>query len=214
MIDASLSRLCAAIGQAISVLLGPDAEVVLHDLETGRIAGIWNPFSRRRVGDPSLLDPAEIHAGDDGVIGPYPKTGVAGERIRSVSVILSNPGSGSKDAGAPVGVLCINLDVSRLDQAARLLAAFAAPLQDQPPALFDSDWREQMQTAFHAWLRVRGLAAASLSRQERIAVVAALYSKHLFQTRNATSHAAQMLGISRTSLYNDLRAARATGGQG
>ncbi|MFB7268028.1 PAS domain-containing protein, partial [Streptomyces nojiriensis] len=40
--------------QAVALLLGPYAEVVLHDPETDRVLQIWNPMTTRRAGDPSL----------------------------------------------------------------------------------------------------------------------------------------------------------------
>ena len=36
-------------------LLGPYAEVVLHDPDTDRVLEIWNPMGSRGPGDPSLL---------------------------------------------------------------------------------------------------------------------------------------------------------------
>jgi len=208
MTGASLVSVYAPIAEAICLLLAPHAEVVLHDLRTGRIAGIWNPSSRRRVGEPSLLEENEIRAEGTKVLGPYPKAGIDGERIRTVSVILSAPGSDGAGTDATAGLMCINLDVSRLDQAVQLLTAFVAPPREQPPSLFGIDWREQMQTALHGWLRERGLSASSLSREERIAVVSELDSRRLFQTRHAADYVARMLRVSRTSLYNYLRASR------
>lgn len=38
---------------AISALLYPHAEVVLHDLASGRVAAIWNAFSGRTAGTDS-----------------------------------------------------------------------------------------------------------------------------------------------------------------
>src|SRR6185437_14175348 len=110
------------------------------DLSTGKIAGIWNALSGRRIGDPSLLedDPADYAAAP--VLGPYEKTGPGGAHLKSVTAVL--PGV----AGSPAGLLCINLDVSHLEKAAALLAAFVTPAaQEQPPALFRRDWREAAQ---------------------------------------------------------------------
>ena len=41
------------IAEAISLLLFPHAEVVIHDLKTGCIGAIFNNFSKRAVGDES-----------------------------------------------------------------------------------------------------------------------------------------------------------------
>ena len=49
---------------AIALLLQPQAEVVLHDLATETVAYIANPFSRREIGEPSLLHEIDIHLPD------------------------------------------------------------------------------------------------------------------------------------------------------
>ena len=61
----------AAVGACISALLYPHAEVVIHDLRTDRVAAIWNSFSRRAVGDPSLLGNIADDLEVGQVFGPY-----------------------------------------------------------------------------------------------------------------------------------------------
>ncbi|MFD0527050.1 PAS domain-containing protein [Kitasatospora arboriphila] len=67
-------RLWGPVCQAVALLLGPYAEVVLHDAERDRVLAIWNPHAGRAPGDPSLLgelDRLEPAAQD--VFGPYEK---------------------------------------------------------------------------------------------------------------------------------------------
>ena len=191
---------------AISALLYPHAEVVLHDLSTGKIAALWNAFSGRTAATDSLIeDGLDGMAEGACVLGPYEKTGADGRRLKSVSAVLRN------NEGHAVGLLCINLDVSRIDDAVRLLAAFAGTPEPRPPALFSRDWREEINAALHAWLKVRGLALSALKRPDRVALVAALEEQGLFKTRNAVDHLASLIGTSRASIYNYLSAARDEG---
>jgi predicted transcriptional regulator YheO len=217
----------APFAEAITLLFYPHAEVVLHDIASDRIIGIWNAFSKRRVGDASLIGEDIDDFPPGHVWGPFEKTGPAGERLKSISVFVTEPGKRSRAAA----LLCVNLDVSRLDAAARLLAAFAAPPTEQisaafagsamgalasfstaraerPAVLFAKEWREQMQTALHDWLRSQRLSLAALTPEERVAVVDFLDQKGLFGARHAADHAATLLGISRSSFYNALREAR------
>ncbi|HEV7305758.1 helix-turn-helix transcriptional regulator [Ensifer sp.] len=193
----------APTGAAISALLYPHGEVVLHDLKTGRIAAIWNCFSGRAVGDDSLNEPEFSAFGhDEAVLGPYEKTGADGRRFKSISAVLRDGN------GTAIGLLCINLDVSMIDHAVKLLSAFAGAEQPRPQALFSSDWREEINATLHGWLKARGLALAALKRADRVALVAALDERGLFQTRNAVDHLASLIGASRASIYNYLAAVR------
>lgn len=191
------------VAAAISALLYPHAEVVLHDIAADRIAALWNAWSGRKVGDASMLDddPGAIERGEP-VLGPYEKTTADGRRIKSVTAVL--PGA----RGRPTALLCINLDVSRLDEAMRVLAAFVAPRTERPAALFANDWRESLEYAVHEWLRAEGLALAALTRTGRVALVRALDAQGLFATRHAAQHLAGLIGASRASIYNYLAEAR------
>ena len=86
--------------------------------------------------------------------------------------------------------------------------AFAGAEQPRPQALFARDWREEINATLHAWLGERGLALSALKRGDRVALVAALDARGLFQTRNAVDHLASLIGASRASIYNYLAAAR------
>lgn len=197
-----LHRQHAATAAAISTLLHPHAEVVLHDLSTGLVAGIWNAFSGRKVGSESLVGTELEAAGEGAVYGPYEKTGEDGRRLKSVTAVLKDGGD------QPIGLLCINMDVSHFDVAAKLLAAFTGTVAPRPPSLFAGDWREEINTALHDWLRSHGLALAGLKKGDRVALVAALDERGLFQTRNAVDHLASLIGASRASIYNYLADAR------
>ncbi len=193
----------APTAAAISALLYPHGEVVLHDLTTGTIAGIWNCFSGRAVGEDSLIEEEFTAVGSaDAVLGPYEKTGADGRRFKSISAVLRD------GTGEAVGLLCINLDMSMIDTAVKLLSAFAGAEQPRPQALFSRDWREEINATLHGWLKERGLALSALKRSDRVALVAALEERGLFQTRNAVDHLASLIGASRASIYNYLAAAR------
>lgn len=193
----------APSGAAISALLYPHAEVVLHDLKSGTVAAIWNASSGRAVGEDSLIEEEfGTVSGTESVLGPYEKTGADGRRIKSVSAVLRD---GKGDAA---GLLCINLDVSMIDNAVKLLSAFAGAEQPRPHALFSRDWREEINASLHDWLKEQGLALSALKRSDRVALVAALEERGLFKTRNAVDHLASLIGTSRASIYNYLAAAR------
>ncbi len=193
------------VGAAISALLFPHAEVAIHDLRTDRIVAIWNAFSRREVGDPSLLGDIADQLDAAAVFGPYDKADATGGRLKSVSAVLAGP------RGERIGLLCINFDVSKLDQALTAVQSFMAVSQRRPPLLFQDDYREAINIALRDFLSARSLSLNAITRPERIKLVAELDRRGLFEQRKAAEHIAVALSVSRATVYALLAASRAPG---
>ena len=191
---------------AIALLLQPQAEVVLHDLATETVAHIANPFSRREIGEPSLLHEIDFRP-DVALIGPYEKVNFDGRRIKSVSAVLRD-----RDARA-IGVLCINLDVTQLLAAVDLLAALTRVPSGarQPAVLFQEDWHERINQYVHAWTARNHVSITGLSRAQKRQLVGELASDGAFGGKHAAAYVSRVLQLSRASVYNYLRAARGAG---
>jgi predicted transcriptional regulator YheO len=187
----------------IAALLHPHAEVVVHDLATDTILAIWNPFSGRRAGDPSLLQELPGHWNAQPMQGPYPKVGADGRPLSAVSAVVADA------AGTPRGLLCINLDRAPFEDAARLLGTLFAPSTAPPPELFERDWREQIASGVAGYCAELALPRERLSRAQRVELLRRLEQAGLFATRNAADHTATALGVSRATVYSMLKEIRA-----
>jgi D-arginine utilization repressor len=188
----------APLIEAVVALLHPHAEVVVHDVRWDRVAAIWNPFSGRRVGDPSLLGELPVHETGFRVLGPYGKLNPDGHRITSVTVEIANGD----------GLICINLDRAPLDQAIDALSRFAAAIEQRPSALFERDWQDEISRFIDDWCRQEFLDRSRLRKPQRTALIGELNAKGLFATRNAAGHVARALGVSRATVYSTLRETR------
>ena len=166
------------VAEAISALLFPHAEVVLHDLNTHCIAAIFNNLSKRKVGDESLLD--DLPEGDS-VIPPYFKTNWDGRKTRCVSAFLKNP------AGEPIGLFCINLDISKWEEMHQFILDFIRPVADAPSFLFKNDWKENINTYVTAYLKKHSLSLKSLDRTEKQKLILSLQKEGAFETKNAAA---------------------------
>lgn len=191
--------------QAIAALLHPHAEVVVHDMINDRIAGIWNAFSSRKVGDPSNLGQDASLRTDELVIGPYDKAERDGRRLKSISAALRD------DHGERTGFLCINLDMSKFDGAIEMLRAFATTATPMPDVLFKGDVREQINLIMREELVSLNRSVSSLTREDRRQIIARFESANIFQARNGVPMVATALGIGRANLYNILRSLREEG---
>jgi D-arginine utilization repressor len=188
---------------AIARLHAPHVEVVLHDLKSDTIHYIANCFSKRRAGDSSLSDVADIDYAAS-VIGPYAKTNWDGRRLRSISSVIRDAG------GNPIGLLCINQDVEAVSGLLEQLTDLLGPPVPMAPAtaLFAGDWRERINEHVGAFLASRNATLAGLSRSDVDDLVAHLDRASLFEIRNAPPYVAEVLGLSRATLYNRLKKVR------
>lgn len=193
------------IGAAISALLYPHAEVVIHDLRSDRIVALWNAFSKRRIGDPSLLeDDLDLKNVQD-VYGPYEKSNWDGGRLKSITAALTD-GEGKR-----IGLLCINVDVSGIDAAIALLRTIATAPGARPAPFFRHDFREAINLAAADFLMERNMSMAAMGKADRVDLVAFLAAKGLFEARGAANYAAAALGVSRATIYACLANARRSG---
>ena len=190
------------IAEGIAAWLHPHAEVVLHDLETDRVVKIWNNFSRRSPGEASLLaEEIQLEQHRD-VYGPYERSNWDGRRLKCISSIVRDSN------GNRAGLLCLNLDVSSFDAFKSFLEQFAATATPTPAALIERDWREQIHNALGIHLREINTPLHALTRAQKIEAVRVLDAQHLFATRNAAQHVAEILEVSRATVYNWLKESR------
>lgn len=200
---ALIADIAVPFAEAVSTLLGPNIEIVIHDLRTESVAHICNPFSKREVGDPSYLNEIDFRP-NDRVIGPFERINWDGRVLRSISAVLRTP------QGAPYALACVNFDLSDVRAAQNaLVALIGAPVAAaEPEALFKNDWHEKMNRYIVEWCHERGLAIDNLSREDRRDLLDSIDRTDGFRERHAASYIARVLGVSRATIYNDLKGRR------
>jgi predicted transcriptional regulator YheO len=196
-----------AIADAIATLFFPHAEVVLHDLRTQKVDYIANNISKREIGDDAALEDMLSEEVDERNIGPYEKLNWDGQKIRSVSSVLRDP------QGAPIAVLCINLNISLFENAKQALDLFLSPskLIAQPDSLFRDDWQERINTFLNAWLRQRQLGLNVLTREHKRELVEALHAEGAFKGKSAANYVANVLNMGRATVYKHLKEIKGEG---
>lgn len=191
------------LAESIARLLAPMAEVVIHDLSSDKIAAIFNPISRRQVGDSSYLDRLNFKP-DDTVIGPYEKINWDGRPLKSISALIKD------SRGRAEGFLCINLDISTLKNFNNQLLSFLnnnAELSLQEQQLFKSDLYERINQFVQAFCQAEQTSLAALKRSQKQELIEQLHSQGAFNEKNAASYIARILGVSRATVYNYLKEA-------
>ncbi|MFG2728250.1 transcriptional regulator [Streptomyces canus] len=192
-------KIAVALGRMFPGL----CEVVLHDLRDPRhaIRAIENNLSGRQVGDSATeLGLARIADPEyPSVIQNYPNRFPDGRPVKSTSIGLKNA------AGEYIAALCLNLDVSVLSPVTLALSNLVATEtehREQPlETLRDRNTRELRQTV-EELAAERAATPRSLSRQDKKALVRQLHQDGYFDSRDAAQTIADLLGVSRATVYN------------
>lgn len=200
---------------AMAAAAGPGCEVVLHDLsapdpdlghtivaiENGQITG-------RDVGGPSTnLGATVLHnqTQDHNVFG-YRGLTSDGRRLRCSSVYFRNP------AGRIIAALCVNYDVTTLQQARDLLDDLLTEVSDEdqkgPNEFIGRDLVAVMDTIIAEAIGELGKPVGQLNRADRVSVLARLDQQGATQMRKGVETIASRLGISRVTAYGYLEEAR------
>lgn len=197
--DALLERY-APIADGIAALFFPYAEVVIHDLRDSTVAYVANNLSKREIGDESSVEEID-HADHERTIGPYEKLNWDGRRMRCVSNVLTD------EAGAHVGMMCINFNIAVFDDVRATLDIFikGTGIAARPVELFRDDWQDRINTFLHTWLRERQLGLNALTREHRREIVEALYAEGAFRGKSSANYVAHLLGMGRATVYKHLK---------
>ncbi|MCX5387301.1 transcriptional regulator [Streptomyces sp. NBC_00083] len=192
-------KIAVALGRMFPGL----CEVVLHDLRDPRhaIRAIENNLSGRSVGDSATeLGLARIEdPGYPSVIQNYPNRFPDGRPAKSTSIGIKNA------AGQYIAALCLNLDVSVLSPmtlALSNLVATEAEHREQPLETLRGRNARALRQAVEAMAAERGANPRSLGREDKKALVRRLHEDGHFDSRDAAQTIADLLGVSRATVYN------------
>ncbi|SMG59628.1 helix-turn-helix transcriptional regulator [Paraburkholderia susongensis] len=199
----SLLEQIQCIAQGLGEMFAPFTEVVVHDLRTPKnaILTIHNNLSGRSVGDPATeLGLARI-ADDDypQILSNYPNRFSDGRTAKSTSI-------GIKDSGGHyIAALCLNVDVSLFRGIQAILGQFcltdSAPMKESlDPASADAIRERIDRFAVNLATTPRLLKA-----EQRRELMQELKGEGYLEVRKAMDVISQHLGVSRATVYNDVR---------
>lgn len=188
--------------KGIVELFHPFVEVAVHDLEKGEIVAIYHNISKRKVGEASPLKEFKVNPKDfPDYFTPYYKENWNGAALKCTSITLKNK------KGKPIGLICINVDVSVFKEGLSVLETFLK-IKDEaenPVETFAPQFEDQAIAMIEQHLSGRQLSISHLNREQKKELVQDLYKKGVFNFKNATPFIAKKLGTSRASIYNYIK---------
>ncbi|MGV9313776.1 helix-turn-helix transcriptional regulator [Streptomyces sp. NPDC003691] len=202
--DEHLLREAEKIAAAVGRMLPGLCEVVLHDLRdpAHAVRAVENPLSGRLPGDPATeLGLARLQDPDfPDIVQNYPNRFPDGRAAKSTSIGIRN------SEGAYIAALCLNLDVSALDRVTGLLHRLTATTGEPPvPETLVPRTLDTLRAAVESRAAAHGLTPRELPPAARRNLVRALRADGLLDLRSAAQSLATVLGVSRATVYNDLK---------
>jgi predicted transcriptional regulator YheO len=214
-----LKAFCPVV-DCIADLFGSNCEVVLHDITQPEksIVKIRNGHvTGRKVGDPLTdLGLKMIKDAEKGL----EMTGNYNPRTQSGHLLKSNAIAVKDAKGALIGILCLNLDATRMQGVQNVLRRISSEIGDfvlGPETSGAAAIREEhFEKDLVPMLReiidktVKGFAKSpdSLSPRDRQEIIEAMDDKGIFYMKDSVHWVADSLGISIPSVYRCLAKAR------
>lgn len=196
----------------LGACFGENTEVVLHsfeDINHSVIAICNGHISGRTIGAP-LTSFALSKLKDKGKEGPPYYLNYIG-MSKNNTPLRSNSFFILDKQHNPVGMLCINMDVSKYQQAADLLQklAFIPSLASEEKdnttiEAFQSSPKDMINGIISEVTHSAGIAVERLTVDEKIEIVRRLNAEKFFLIKGAVSQVATMLKISEVTVYRYL----------
>lgn len=203
-IDPWLLDMLKRLAEGIVAVVGPHCEVVIHDFAdlehsvvaiagnvTGRRPGAPVPDLSFTAGelDRDIADQINYHSR----LGP--------RNLQSSTIWIRD------SEGTPIGAVCINVDYSELLQVRDLIEKLTGPPRDSSEFIvsdtFARDVDELIDLSVANFLHEEELTGVEAMRQEdKVRLIQVLEKRGLFQIRGAVNRVAELLNVSRASIYN------------
>lgn len=196
---AEAEKVAVALGRMFPGL----CEVVLHDLREPdhAIRVIENNLSGRQVGDSAtelglrrIQDPNY-----PSVIQNYANSFSDGRPVKSTSIGIKN------DEGQYIAALCLNLDVSVLSPVTLALSNLVATEpgnRDEPLETLNDRNARELRSVVERIASEQSSTPRAMSRAAKRGLVRRLHTDGYFESRGAAQTIADLLGISRATVYN------------
>lgn len=192
------------LAEGIVAVVGPHCEVVVHDfsdLEHSAVVVEGNVSGRKPGAPVPDLSFVSTELDRDTPDQLNYRIKIDSRELQSSTIWIRDTD------GTPIGAVCVNVDYSGLLQVRTLLEHLIAPAREVPSFVvrdtLAKNLDELIEHSVSAFLRQNEIPRIEMMSQEDKLRLMAVIEKHgLFQLRGAAQRLADMLNVSRASIYN------------
>lgn len=195
------------LATALHQLFGPMCEVVVHDFADleHSIVYLQGNVTHRTIGGSAtdlILECIAQRKTDQDLHG-YATSLPGGRMMKSSTIFLRD------SRGRAIGALCVNLDVTDLVAARNVINALVHTKDEgRTIETFSDNIFDTIQAVLAETLYETGRSLHSMSREDKVELIHRLEARGLFQIKKAVPIVADLLGLSRATVYNYLRQGR------
>ncbi|NLT96104.1 MAG: transcriptional regulator [Clostridia bacterium] len=200
------------IANGIYQTFGKNAEVVVHDLEQPESSLIYmaGNITGRKLGAPitNLVLETLKKNGDHApnLIG-YQSTTKDGKILKSSTIFIRD------ENGKIIGCMCINLDLTDFLTCQKILEYYIKtekPFEPNTQEEFYNDVNDAVEGIVQSVLSDYPVPVKLMEKDDKLNIVKRLDEKGGFLVKGAVDYVANILGVSRYTVYNYLDEARST----
>jgi predicted transcriptional regulator YheO len=208
MKDKDLLQHYVKLAEILGEMFAPVLEVIVHDYRKpdSSVIAIFNGhITGRKVGDPATDIGYRRLKGEDipEVIINYENEGIRGNKLKSSTMAVRNP------KGKLIGGIGFNLDITLFEQFQRFIEQFISSQKNSfiegKEKFHCKTPKEELQEAIHTLLIQKGWYATSLSYKDKKDVVKDLYLQGHFNKRAVVTILADILKVTRASIYRYIK---------
>jgi len=193
------------IAEGIAKTLGESCEVVIHDLKNPdrSLVYIAGNVTGRKLGAPLTnlsLQILQQKGNDAHDLFGYETTTKDGKILKSSTMFVRD------DHGQVIGCMCINYQINNILTCIKILESFTKIniSGHETKETFYLDVNEAMEEIVNGVLKEYHVPLSLMEKEHKVQVVRALEDKGVFLVKGAIEYVANVLGVSRYTIYNYL----------
>lgn len=196
------------MADAIVALFGKNCEVCIHNLGDlhKSLVYISGSVTGRSPGAPAtdlLVKALKKPADQIEDMHNYRTTSGDGRTLKSSTIFVRD------SSDTPIYACCINLDTTDFFNASQVLSSFLVPEENGgyqgSPETFSHSTGETIEALFEQAVVQMGKQPATMTTDEKTALVEILENHGAFQFKGAVEHIALLIGVSKYTIYNYLK---------
>jgi predicted transcriptional regulator YheO len=185
--------------------MGKNCEIVVHDFSdlSSSLVHVSGNITQRQIGAPITDFIYKAYKDEGNTVADICgyKTIFNGRVMKSSTTFLRN------SSGEVVGCMCINLDMTDFLNAKALLEEWTnfSDKSVEPSEKFPASFQEMLDSMLEEAVVEIGKQPGSMNKEERLEFITMLNRRDLFAFKGAVNEVARLLGVTRYTIYNDLK---------